>query len=105
MIGQVQEIAARVRELRESKVSPRRLWRGNWAWTEGLRCWESGASDIPVGVLSRSPDVSRWIWPNSSRARLLASDLLPHPRIVVRSRSADSHKYRSLAHNFIPKKS
>lgn len=104
MTGQVREIAARIRALREIEgLSPESLAKDLRIDVDGYRAYESGDADIPVGLLSElairfKVDLSELIIgksPHLSIYNLTRKDRGP----IVERRA--QYKYRSLAYNFM----
>jgi transcriptional regulator with XRE-family HTH domain len=107
MVGQVQEIASRVRELREIEgVSAESLARELGVDGGVYTAWESGSTDIPVGVLFEiagrfKVDLAELITGEAPRLKTYCLTRAERgPEVVRRA----PYKYLSLAHNFIQKK-
>jgi transcriptional regulator with XRE-family HTH domain len=107
MSEQIKEIAARVRALREIEgLSPETLARELRIETAAYEKYETGNSDIPVGLLAEiankfNVDLSELVTGKSPR--LTMYNLTRKDRGPVVERRAP-YRYRSLAHNFIHRK-
>ena len=107
MPGQVEQIAARIKELREiAGISPESLAKGIRLSTEAYRGYESGAVDIPIGVLYEVAgffkieltELLTGEAPRLSKYCLVRKD----KGVAVERRTP--YRYLSLAYNFIHKK-
>lgn len=107
MSEQIREIAARVRALREIEgISVQSLARELKLATETYEAYESGDTDIPVGLLSEiadrfNVDLSELVTGKSPR--LSVYNLTRKDQGPVVERRAP-YRYRSLAHNFVHRK-
>ena len=107
MPGQVEQIAERIKELREiAGISPESLAKGIRLSVEAYRGYESGAVDIPIGVLYEVAgffkieltEILTGEAPRLSKYCLVRKD----KGVAVERRSP--YRYLSLAYNFIHKK-
>ncbi len=107
MADQIQEIASRIRALREiAGLSAESLAAELGVAPADYSGWESAAADIPVGVLHRialrfSVDLTELI---SGQAPRLHTYCLTRAGKGPEVRRRSPYGYRSLAHNFIHKK-
>ena len=107
MPGQVEQIAERIKELREiAGISPESLAKEIRLSPEAYRGYESGAVDIPIGVLYEVAGVFKIELTEllTGEAPRLGKYCLVRKEKGVAVERRSPYGYLSLAHNFIRKK-